>query len=162
MPAPVPPAAVPVAAAPVATSGAPAAFKTAVGECPRDGTPKLPTGGAQDALHVPEAALHQYSDADMDDKGYIPLEYPALAKGGTYCTKGDTKTVTMGGTLLFNTGGGCVAPPTKADGTSCCQMKTWQPDAGGFYLDNCSMACATHLLGSSVRLRSYTKVREMV
>jgi hypothetical protein len=81
----------------------------------------------------------------MDGAGSISLAYVSLAQVDTYCTKWDSKTVTMGGTLLYSTGGGRVAPLTAADGLPCCHMKMWQPNAGGFYLDNCSMKCASHL-----------------
>jgi hypothetical protein len=139
------PAVAAVPEAPAAISGTPAAFKTSARVCQRDSTLKLRTGDAEDKLHVPEKALRQYTQADMDGAGSIPQACTPLAQGNTYCTKRDTKTVTMGGKLLFSTGGGCVAPPTAADGSPCCHMKMWQPNTGGFYLNNCSMKCASHL-----------------
>lgn len=45
---------------------------------------------------------------------------------------------TMGGTITFHSNGTCTLPPTKPDGSPCCQMKVWQPNYAGFYYDDCS------------------------
>ena len=49
----------------------------------------------------------------------------------------------MGGTILIKNGNKCYLPPTKANGSPCCTLWTWQPNNDGLYYDNCSMKCVS-------------------
>lgn len=119
-----------------------ARFTTAAGKCPRPGTLVLSTGSAPgtDGLTVPSATRVFYPNLVSPFK--IFLGFPTIAPGSSYCVKAGSKKITIGGTLLFKTdvaGTTCVKPPTKADGSPCCVLKSWQPNNEGLYLPDCSM-----------------------
>jgi hypothetical protein len=122
-----------------------ARFMTAAGTCPRNGTLVLSTNSAPGAggLVVPVATRSFYPG--LADPFKIFLEYPTLAPGGSFCLRAGSRKIAIGGTLLFKTnvaGTTCVKPPTKADGSSCCTMMSWQPNSDGLYLPGCSISCA--------------------
>jgi hypothetical protein len=118
-----------------------AQFKTAAGKCPRNGTPVLRTGPAKGTLSVPKPARGEYKN--LIGGTQIKLPFTNIKQGGSYCAKKGSKKITIGGTLLFKSADGkCVTPPVKKDGSACCKMQAWQPNAGGYYYDNCSMSCA--------------------
>ena len=120
--------------------GAGGQFGFPAGACPRDGTPQIPAGKANQNLKVPAGAGDEYDGVAVD--GNIKLLFDNIPLGGEYCVNGGSETITVGGTLLFKDGDLCVLPPTQDDGSPCCEIKAWQPNAGGFYYDNCSMTCA--------------------
>lgn len=82
----------------------------------------------------------------------VPAPRNAASEAGSQtflCSQG-----TMGGQVFFqDEDNNCVLPPTKANGSPCCEMKVWQPNYAGFYYDNCSAKYALHSLNYGIQLR---------
>eukprot|EP00892_Ulva_mutabilis_P009426 jgi/Ulvmu1/6856/UM031_0061.1 len=111
---------------------------TQVGEC-GPVMSEIPTGKHLPTLKAPQEAVEYYGDLLKD--GEFPMSYGEIQNGGEYCVApGSTAPkVIFGGMMFWNTGGECYLPPTKDDGSACCEMFMWQPNTEGYYYDNCSM-----------------------
>ena len=90
-------------------------------------------------LTAPKMAAEYYGNLRKD--GTFPMTYGEIQNGGEYCiSAGSTAPqVVFGGTMFWHNNGRCHLPPTKKDGSSCCNMFMWQPNGAGYYHDNCSM-----------------------
>ena len=93
-------------------------------------------------LTVPAPAVEHY--ADLKD-GALPMTHAEIQKGGEYCVAGGSTApkVVFGGMMFWHNDGQCHLPPTKEDGSSCCEIFMWQPNGAGYYYGNCSMKCDT-------------------
>lgn len=122
---------------------------TPPGTCPRPPVVYIPAGKHQDKLNVNprKVDITQYGNLIGKDLK-LDMSYVELENGAAYCVDrgSGTETVVVGGTFLFETvDGDCVPPPQNGAGSPCCTIYMWQPNARGFYYDNCSMQYASSL-----------------
>ena len=116
---------------------------TAPGTCPKNPIEYVPAGKHEAELTPPVTAIKTYGDK-VGANGKFPLPYDTVQNGGAYCVSpaSNNPMVTVGGTFLFEgKDGTCLPPPVTAAGSPCCTIYMWQPNADGFYYDNCSMKC---------------------
>lgn len=104
---------------------------------------EIPTGRHQATLKAPIQAIPYYGDK-LSDKGDFAMPHSEIERGGSYCVSpGSTaEKVVFGGMVFWHNDGQCYLPPTKEDGSACCQLFMWQPNTEGYYYDNCSTKCA--------------------
>ena len=125
----------------------PEAFSPDLSTC-REGTPGLPTPPALDAFGVPDAVENRdeiYPNLLPNPGGFpeLPLTYPDIPIGGRYCAESEADVnMVIGGAIIFSEPGQCLLPPVNEDGSSCCRLRIWQPNAAGFYFDSCASTCA--------------------
>ena len=102
---------------------------------------EIPTGKHLPTLKAPEEAISYYGDKLKD--GEFEMPYGEIEKGGEYCVSpGSTAPkVIFGGMVFWHNDDQCHLPPTKQDGSACCELFMWQPNTEGYYYDNCSMKC---------------------
>lgn len=105
---------------------------------------EIPTGRHQDTLKAPIQAVAYYGDK-LSESGEFGMPHGEIERGGSYCVApGSTaEKVVFGGMVFWHNDGQCHLPPTKEDGSACCELFMWQPNTEGYYYDNCSMKCAS-------------------